>query len=131
MEKPDYLERVMPWTTNEDLKIFENVDLIRQAIRANNGILIPQENTRALAIMSNFYRIMCEKAGKAKAMRDEYFAELLKQDMAIGRAEGLSKGSEFGQKRTYYQAVADGYLEVINALKKINEYHENTAKGLI
>lgn len=122
------MERPMKWTPDEDMQVFEKVEKIRNTIAQHDGIMPPEATTRALAIMSDYYRVMSEKAGKYKAMRDEYFASLLRDSgMTIGRAEGMAKGSEFGQKRTYYENLAAGYLEMIQALKKVMSYHENVA----
>uniref|UniRef100_A0A6H1ZCC5 Uncharacterized protein n=1 Tax=viral metagenome TaxID=1070528 RepID=A0A6H1ZCC5_9ZZZZ len=124
------LERPMKWTPDEDMQIFDEVRRIQETIRQHGGTMPYERNNKALGLMGNHYAKMMEKAGKAKAMRDELFAGYLRDGgMTIGRAEGMAKGSEFGQKRSYYEAVAIGYLEMIQALKKVNDFHNNVANN--
>jgi len=128
MAETPLTSRPMPWITDEEMTIFSHVKKIRDNISREAGIMSPEKTTRALAIMSDYYRIITEKEAKAKAMRDEYFASLLRDTgLAIGKADGLAKGSEFGQKRSYYEGVASGYIEMIQALKKVMAFHENEA----
>ena len=121
----------MPWFDQEETKEFLQVEEIRAKIVHFRGVLPPRENSESMALMAVYYSRMCERVGKFKAQRDEYFAVLLSGDdnMRIGRAEALAAGSEFGYKAKYYEAVAAGYLEIVNSLKKIQDYHEQTAKN--
>lgn len=130
MVKQDFHAK-MDWQTPEELEEYKQVEDIREQLVKDRGIMSPKLNAAAMGKMSHFYARACERMGKYKAMRDRYFAELLTldPDMKIGRAEALSHGSEFGVKGKYYENIAAGYLEIINSLKKIQEYHEQAAKN--
>lgn len=125
----------MDWMDPYEIQELEHVQRIRDAIaeahRERNGSMTPAENQRALNHMTLHFERAVGRASKAKAMRDEYFSRLLTDspDLAIGRAKAISQGSEFGMKRTYYKNQAEGYLEILNTLKKNVAYLEGMTRN--
>lgn len=121
----------LPWLTEQDAERSAHVEKIRAAIAGAHGTLPPKKNAEALGFMTNYLAEVQELAGACEAMRDEYFAYLLRSDdkLAIGRAEALAKGSEFGQRKTYYERTAAAYQEMVNTFKKIHEYWESQAQA--
>lgn len=126
MEKPKLV-----WLTEQDEAMLKDVEDLRNIIAASHGTLPPKQNAEALGIMTNYLARVQDIAGACEAMRDEYFAYLLRSDdkLAIGRAEAIAKGSEFGQKKTYYERLGAAYQEMVNTFKKIQEYWESQAKN--
>lgn len=121
----------MPWMTEDEIKELNHIQLIRNEIAKQQGMMLPAENQRALGWMTNYYERAIERAAKAKAMRDEEFARLLQSDpdLAIGRAKAIVEGSEFGRKHTYYKNQAEGYHEMLNTFKKNIAYYEGKARN--
>ncbi len=134
-EPKPILEGIEPWMDEEEIKGLNHVQQIRNAIaeasKAKEGMMTPAENQRALNWMTLYYEKASGRAAKAKAMRDEYFSSTLTTypDLTVSRAKAMAEGSEFGRKRTYYKNQAEGYLEMINTLKKNVAYYEGTARG--
>lgn len=124
-------EAVMPWMGHSEIIEVTHVDRIRDQIIAKKGLLDPGDNIRALNYMTHYYARNSERLGKWEAMQREQFAMMLLDDekMAVGRAEAIAKGSEFGGKRVYYEHLCAGYLEIINTLKKTQEYWQSDAKN--
>jgi hypothetical protein len=123
----------MRWMEDSEIEELIKIDKINEAVVKHNGILPPVINTQALNWMAHYYSNACERVGKNKAMRDEYFAQILHEspEIAISRAEAIAKGSEFGMKAKYYENIAAGYLEVINGFKKTQEFHSQSAKNQV
>lgn len=130
------VEGAMPWMSREEIDGLKHVGRIRDAVAAASsepgGMMSPAENQRALNWMALHYEKAVTRAAKAKAMRDEYFAKILQADpeTKIGRAKAVAQGSTFGMMRTYYKNQAEGYLEMLNTLKKNVAYYEATARNL-
>ena len=120
----------MPWVDQREIEEMLHVEKIKMEIVAAKGVLPPKENIEALGFMTNYYVNMTGRAGKAKAMRDQMMAHYLQRDdIAIGRAEALAKGSPFGMMKSYYEKACEGYLAIVNTLKKVHEYHADVAMG--
>lgn len=121
----------MDWQTPKELDEIAEVEYIREQILQEAGILSPAENAKSMALMAHYYARMCERVGMYKSARDSEFARLLKgdPDMKIGRAEALAYGGVAGTKAKYYENIAAGYLEIVNSLKKVQEFHEQSGKN--
>ena len=125
------VEGIMPWMPQREIGEMEHVQKIRNAIVANEGLMTPEANQRALGYVTHYYERATERAAKAKAMTDEYFSKLLLDDpdLSIGRAKVIAQGSEFGQKHTYYKNQAEGYKEILQSMKKNIAYYEGRARN--
>lgn len=124
-------QAIMVWMGDGEKKEIEHVDKIRDAIVAHRGVLPPKFNIEALGFITHYYSRMMERLGKYEAMQREQFADLMLNDpdLTIGKAEAIAKGSDFGKRRVFYEKVTAGYLELINTLKKVNDYWQNEAKN--
>lgn len=133
MEEPKQAEepKELKWLLPAEENILVSIREIKNKIAAAGGLLSPMENQKMLGILTNYYETFAERDGRYKSMRDELFGEILAKnpDVPIGRAEGIAKGSVFGQKHTYYEHLAAGLLEMLNTLKKQQEYQSNVAKN--
>lgn len=130
-EQPKPRVTKMDWMEPDELKELEHVAAIRSHIITKGGLLDPADNIKALNFMAHYYARNTERLGKYEAMQRELFADLLERNdgMAIGKAEAVSKGSEFGKCRVFYEQLCAGYLEMINAFKKTQDYWEEHAKN--
>ena len=124
-------EAVMSWMSPSEIQEIDHVEKIRDQIIKKRGLLDPGENIRALNFMTHYYARNSERLGKYEAMQREHFADMLHEDekLSVAKAEAISKGSEFGKKRVFYEHLTAGYLEIINTLKKTQEYWQSEAKN--
>lgn len=124
-------EAVMQWMSPSEIEEIEHVEKIRDHIIKKKGLLDPADNIRALNFMTHYYARNSERLGKYEAMQREHFADMLHEDekLSVAKAEAISKGSEFGKKRVFYEHLTAGYLELINTLKKTQEYWQSEAKN--
>jgi hypothetical protein len=127
-EKP---EAVMDWMEPKEIAEIMHVEDLRNEVIKAKGLLDPVPNIQALNWMTHYFARNSERLGKYEAMQREHFADLLIEDdkMTIGKAEALSKGSDFGKRRAFYEHLCAGYLEMINTLKKTQEYWQKEAKN--
>lgn len=121
----------MPWMGVEEIKEINHVQQIRKDIIHSGGTLMPVPNIQAMNFMAHYYARNMERLGKYEAMQREHFCDLLLEDdkLTIGKAEAISKGSDFGKRRVYYEHLTAGYLEIINTLKKTQEFHAQQIKN--
>lgn len=106
------------------------IEKIRGEIAQSRGVLLPNRTVEVLGLLANYFYKFSELHGKHKAMRNHFFAAYLQQGMSIGKAEGLAKGTEEGQKEVYFESIAAGLQEIIQAQKKMLEHFNNQAKNL-
>ena len=124
-------EAVMEWMEPKEISEIMHVEELRNEVIKAKGLLDPVPNIQALNWMTHYFARNSERLGKYEAMQREHFADLLIEDdkMTIGKAEALSKGSDFGKRRAFYEHLCAGYLEMINTLKKTQEYWQKEAKN--
>lgn len=122
---------VMDWMDDREVREVNHIAKIREAIFEHKGILSPRDTACAMSFMSQYYSKNMERLAKWEALQRELFSKLLLDDpdLPISKAEAISKGSELGKKRVYYERISAGYLEIVNSLKKIQEYHNQEAKN--
>lgn len=95
---------------------------IRDALAEAKGLPIPEETIRLLSRAAVAYSDACELSGTNKAQRNELGAEYADKGESASRCELLMNGSEFGVVYTEAEAIADGLLEIVNALKRVSEH---------
>jgi hypothetical protein len=124
-------EAAMPWMNPSEIEEIEHVEKIRDHIIKKKGLLDPADNIRALNFMTHYYARNSERLGKFEAMQREHFAGMLLEDekLSVAKAEAIAKGSDFGKRRVFYEHLTAGYLEMINTLKKTQEYWQSEAKN--
>ncbi len=124
-------EAVMDWMMPNEVAEIDHVEDIRQTIIRKKGILDPADNIKALNYMTHYYSRNSERLGKYEAMQREHFADMLLEDekLSVAKAEAIAKGSDFGKRRVFYEHLTAGYLEMINTLKKTQEYWQSEAKN--
>lgn len=123
----------MPWMREQEIAEIAHVDQIRASIFEGDGTLDPVPNIQALNYVTHYYARNMERLGRYEALQREIFANLLmssKNPMTIGKAEALSKGSDYGMRRAFYEKMTAGYLELINTLKKTHEFHTQSIKNV-
>lgn len=125
--------REFSWLLITDKQVIANVNGVKRQIQEAKGVLNPDQNSQALGMMTNYYDYMTERAGKSRAMRDQFFANLLLTDgdLSISKAEAIAKGSDFGQMTSYFEKLSEGYLEILQTLKKAQEYWSLKAQNKI
>lgn len=101
---------------------------IRDVLAAAQGLPIPEAAIKLLSRAAVAYSDACELSGSQKAQRDELGATYALQESA-GKSELMAKGSEFGRCHTEAEGIANGMLEILNSLKKIQEYYSQTIKN--
>lgn len=126
------MDKEKKYLTPDAVEDMMAVEKIRFTLRENKGLLTPRENIEAMGLMAHYHTRMTERAAKYKAMKDEFFAELLSDDeLKITKAKALANGSEFGQKATYFEGIAEAYLEIIQTLKKVQEYYQMESRNQV
>lgn len=124
-------EALMDWMMPNEVAEIEHVEDIRQTIIKKRGLLDPSDNIKALNYMTHYYSRNSERLGKYEAMQREHFSDMLLNDekLSVAKAEAISKGSDFGRRRVFYEHLTAGYIELINTLKKTQEYWQSEAKN--
>lgn len=124
-------ESIMDWMMPNEVTEIQHVEGIREKIIEKRGLLDPAENIAALNYMAHYYAKNCDRLGRYEGMQRELFHDILikEEKTPVSKAEAIAKGSEFGKRRVFYEHLTAGYLEIINTLKKTQEYWQNQAKN--
>lgn len=107
----------------------DKVQEVKDEIAKWRGMPSPEITTKLIMKTTVVYEELMEMCGKYRAMRDELHAHTLKTEKTSSKAEALAKGSEFGKMYSFLEKTTDATNQMIQSLKKVLDYWENTAKN--
>lgn len=117
--------------TDDEKEDMRKIQRVRDVISEYRGIIPPALNAQCYLRVAHIYTRVTMRVGKYKAMRDEYMAQILLREpnIKIGRAKAIAAGHEWGMRGKFFENVAAGLIEMINALKKNQEHMGNEARN--
>lgn len=115
--------------TDPSLTKIDNVtERSRSLIEERKGLPSPKEIAEMIMYLSAAYELAMERSGVYRAMRDQLMAQVSEHESA-SKAEMIGKGSEFGMCYSYFDHRCNAIIELINSLKKVQDYWNEVARN--